>query len=67
MSDTPRTDAKDLESWNANAGNWMDRCTEMTEFARQLERELRQITKERDDARQHIAEVHADTLPIIKA
>lgn len=47
MNDTPRTDQKHeviCESWSNSVSSF----PEMTEFARQLERELAEVTKQRD-------------------
>jgi len=53
MSDTPRTDQKHeviCESWSSSVSSF----PEMTEFARQLERELTAVTEQRDGLRSGI-------------
>ncbi len=50
-SKTPHTDAEASDGWSGDA------ICVSADFARQLERELQQILKERDEARQQLKEV----------
>lgn len=57
MSDTPRTDASAFWVTSPTDPEMQEEVV-VSHFARQLELELQQVTKERDEARQHIQNVH---------